>query len=71
MVDKLLNASIVVASVIGLADIQSVLGIVILAIQLGLIIWKAIVKFKNAKSPKEQIQAIEDAQEEISKKGDK
>ena len=70
MLDKLENVSIVVASAIGLASIKDILGIVILCIQFVLILAKVIIKVKNAKTPEEQVQAIEDAQEEISKKGE-
>lgn len=74
MQDKLLTGTIVAASAVALVDIQTVMGIILMVVQLGLIIWKAIEKVKGSKSQKEKIDAIEQAQKEISetkKGGDK
>ena len=75
MQDKLLTGTIVAASAVALVDIQTVMGIVLMAVQLGLIIWKAVAKYRQSKSDKEKMQAILDAQQEVdalekSKKGD-
>lgn len=74
MQDKILTGTIVCASAVALVDIQTVMGIILMCVQLGLIIWKTIEKVKKSKSPEEKIEAIEQAQKEISDKtkgGDK
>jgi len=75
MQDKLLTGTIVAASAVALVDIQTVMGIILMAVQLGLIIWKAVAKYRQAKSEKEKMQAILNAQQEVdaldkTKKGD-
>ena len=71
MQDKALNVTMILGGALGLAQIESILGIVLLAVQLVLIICKTIEKVKASKSTKEKIEAIESAQEEIDSRKEK
>ena len=65
MIDKIQTGLIVVGTALGLAQIESILGIILLIVQVVLVLWKLIEKFKKSDSPEETLKALEEAQKEI------
>ena len=65
MVDKIQTGLIIVGTALGLAQIESILGIILLIVQVVLVLWKLIEKFKKSNSPEETLKALEEAQKEI------
>ena len=65
MIDKIQTGLIIVGTALGLAQIESILGIILLIVQVVLVLWKLIEKFKKSNSPEETLKALEEAQKEI------
>ncbi|MBQ1551078.1 MAG: hypothetical protein IIZ67_03155 [Bacilli bacterium] len=70
VLDRIEDVSILVGSAIGLSQIQTLLGIIILIFQLAIIIYKCVIKiiehFKN-KNYKQVVEELEKAKEELEK----
>lgn len=68
--NRLENTIIALGSAIGLANIETIMGIILLSVQVVIIITKCIVKFVNfikLKKINEAIAELERAQDEINK----
>lgn len=71
MIDKLENGLIVLGSLLGLANIQEVMGIILLAFQILLIIFKCVIKVINKFKHNDldgAIEDIEDLQKELDER---
>lgn len=70
VLDRIEDVSILVGSAIGLSQIQTLLGIIILIFQLAIIIYKCVIKiiehFKN-KNYKQVVEELEKTKEELEK----
>ena len=70
VLDRVEDVSILIASALGLSQIETLLGIIILVIQLGIIIYKCVFKiidhFKN-KNYQEVVTELEKTKEELEK----
>lgn len=64
MLNKLENGLIILGASFGLAQIETILGIVILLFQIGLIIYKGIINVKNS-IEKEEYDKIDDTIEDV------
>lgn len=68
--NRIENALIALGSAIGFANIETIMGIILLSVQLVIILTKTIVKFVNfikLKKINEAIAELERAQDEITK----
>lgn len=66
MIEKIENGLIALASLFGLANMESILGIIILAFQLVIILYKFGVKIYNKIKKKEYDSLIEDIEQATS-----
>lgn len=66
MIEKIENGLIALASLIGLANMESILGIIILAFQLVIILYKFGVKIYNKIKKKEYDSLLEDIEQATS-----
>lgn len=69
VINGLETCFIVLGSALGLSNIENILGIILLIVQFGLVIFKIVLYLKNGDVDK-AIEVVEDIAEEITKKED-